>query len=329
MLTEWFRALACENYNSSAIPAVTCGLLEDASRLLRDEFNAEIVMSGSFNSRTCVKGFSDIDMLAVFDAGNREDNFKYMKMFTVGAHGLFCAKLRRLDVDIVLSPPAICICHLSQPKYQIEITPAVTAASLGIYAPNSDDYMILADAFNNLTATNPNTQRKVTESLNYKTNGGFSYISNLLKLWKYRNKVPMISFALEVFVYHWLRGTCDEGSFPLMEALNFEVNLDFPFKRTFNCLDKDMLFILEDLLKQLKMARQNNHIYSLTNPYVQMKIPNNLFNIFNSMGKQEEGLFKIEKSISVLKKAIDADENGKEKEARQLMLDFLNEGGRG
>jgi len=328
MLTEWFKTLAYENYYFSTIPSVTRELLEDASGLLRDEFNAKMVMSGSFNSRTCVKGYSDIDMLAVFDAGNSDENFKLMRAFTVGSHGLFCSKLRRLDVDIILSPPAICICHLSQPKYQIEITPAVTASSLGIYLSNASDYMILADSFSNLTATNPNTQKKVAEFLNHKTEKGFSYISSLLKLWKYRNKVPMLSFAIEVFVYHWLRGTCDEGAFPLMEALSCEVNLDFSCKKLSCCLETDILCILEELYKQLKTAQQNNHIYSLNNPYVQMKIPNESFYIFDSMEKQNEGLIKIEKSISVLKKAIYADKKGNEAETRQFMLYFLNEGGK-
>lgn len=305
MLDNIFQKIAYKNYHFKSIPPITMDLLLEASRLLQEEFHMSLMQNGSFNSKTTVAKISDIDLLAIFDFGYYEDNQKFFRDMSLSTAALLTERLRAIDVDVEYDLPAVCLTHLSEPDYRIEITPAVSASAFGAHLPSEEDDYFILDSLTNIVSTNPLIHTRVTEYLNSKTSNTFAYLCSLLKLWKYHLGLPLTSFAIEIFVYHWMRGTCDEGNFPVMEAIHGEINLDFSCKNIPINLEIGILDILKELLFQLSSCQEQNRLYQLTNPFIHMRIPNTLFSLFHSMEDQWVGIDAIKDSINLLAYAIE------------------------
>ena len=322
------KKIAQKNYNETKLSLITQELFSYLTKIVKKELGIkELLLSGSFNSKTAVFGYSDIDAIAVFDFGSVNNNRKYFKRAVLGLDGLL-GGLKAIDIDSYLDLPAVCVYHLLEPNCAIEISPAIRSDGFGLFLGENQnpDYLILSNDGEAIIATNPIIHAQVTSYLNRITSNFFAYCCNLVKLWKYRNSIEISSFAIEVFVYHYFRGTSAYGSYPALDALNGVIDLNFKSVKPFSKLTESLIDIFQELIIHLSISNSGNKVYTLTNPYVRMHIPNEMFTLFRDIDTQKSKTKEIDEYLSLLKNAQKCDVYDQTEERDRLLSLFFNGG---
>ena len=286
-----FLQFALKNFHDATIPEITRKLMKDITMILMAKLQATVFLSGSFQSHTAVGGYSDIDMLAIFermpDGESGEDEDKDMstdeatrfvlssqknpKDFIFMIADTLMQYLNFMDIDVDYDPPAICVRHLSQPAYPIEITPAFRTSDFGFFlGQETCDYLILHGDFSQWVITNPLIQRRTADYLNARTDNVFSYLCNLLKMWKKGRHVNMLSFGIETFMYHWLRGSLTRPQEFDWERINGKIGLSFPCKALCDTIEEELLLVITGLISCMKEAANQRQIFTMKNPFVRM-----------------------------------------------------------
>ncbi len=308
MENTYFKEIALKNYNFATVPDIINVLSNHIKQILMDKFKITVIQSGSFQSHTTVAGYSDIDMLAVIDYKSTSEINP--KAYIISVCDVLMESFRVLDVDVDYDMPAVCITHLSQPDYPIEITPAIRTIDFNIdVGEESCDYYILNDNFTDWVDTNPLLQRTVAEYLNIQTKQGFSYICSLLKLWKKTHNIEMLSFGIEVFLYHWLRGSLKDSTEFDKEHYNGVINLSFICRGLCNTLEENILFVMKDLYSYLDNADKNDKIFNMKNPVVRRNSDAEQVYLFKNRKEQSRCMDKLKKAIPLLEVIIEGATN--------------------
>lgn len=281
------------NVRGCAIPAPFESLLDMIGGAIESEFGLKGSIFGSYASRTAVATYSDFDLFYLLNNPEKRPEQQFLVDLTLGISGLLEEKICSPNIKSKLDLPSLVYYMPSIPEWKVEINIGVESpVLLGAPCEYQPDFLILTGRDRSVTHTNPVVLRTVTDYLRNITDERYSMMATLLKLWKYRNDIPVSSYIIEHWAYYFFRGI--DLSLTFDEAVNGKVNLDFSPLHMDESLFDNFIGLFA---KAVDLSERNDD--RMVSPFLRIRMPKCVYP-FQTPNEKQTVLKALKNALSIL-----------------------------